>query len=77
MLYGDDDTLFFLRPIQELLRKFDPDFPYIISDNYWWYDATTGVGDQGFKGVPRCLPCHMATGEKPIFQPLMEDDVSG
>lgn len=31
MLYGDDDTFFFLDNILELLQDFDPNMPYIIT----------------------------------------------
>ena len=31
MLYGDDDTLFFVDSISELLQDFDPSLPYIIT----------------------------------------------
>lgn len=31
MLYGDDDTFFFLDNILELLQDFDPNIPYIIT----------------------------------------------
>ena len=31
MLYGDDDTFFFLDNILDLLQDFDPSMPYIIS----------------------------------------------
>ena len=31
MLYGDDDTLFFIDSVTELLQDFDPSLPYIIT----------------------------------------------
>lgn len=31
MLYGDDDTLFFVDGIVSLLQDFDPEMPYFIS----------------------------------------------
>ena len=31
MLYGDDDTLFFIDSISELLQDFDPSLPYFIT----------------------------------------------
>lgn len=31
MLYGDDDTLFFVDGILDMLKDFDPDMPYFIS----------------------------------------------
>ena len=31
MLYGDDDTLFFIDSVTELLQDFDPSLPYFIT----------------------------------------------
>ena len=31
MLYGDDDTLFFIDSVSELLQDFDPSLPYMIT----------------------------------------------
>ena len=31
MLYGDDDTLWFVNGVLELARKLDPTMPYIIT----------------------------------------------
>ena len=31
MLYGDDDTLFFVDSVSELLQDFDPSIPYLIT----------------------------------------------
>ena len=36
MLYGDDDTLFFVDAVLDLLQPFDPELPYVISDNIWF-----------------------------------------
>ena len=36
MLYGDDDTLFFVDTVLDLLQPFDPELPYAISDNIWF-----------------------------------------
>ena len=36
MLYGDDDTLFFVDAVLDLLQLFDPELPYAISDNIWF-----------------------------------------
>lgn len=36
MLYGDDDTLFFVDAVLDLLQPFDPELPYAISDNIWF-----------------------------------------
>ena len=31
MLFGDDDTIFFVDSVLEFLQDFDPDLPYFIS----------------------------------------------
>lgn len=31
LLYGDDDTLFFIDSVSELLQDFDPSLPYVIT----------------------------------------------
>lgn len=31
LLYGDDDTMWFMSAIVDLLRDYDPDLPYFIS----------------------------------------------
>lgn len=31
LLYGDDDTYFFLDSVRELLRDYDPDLPYVVT----------------------------------------------
>ena len=36
MLYGDDDTLFFVDAVLDLLHPLDPELPYAISDNIWF-----------------------------------------
>ena len=36
MLYGDDDTLFFVDAVLDLLLPYDPELPYAISDNIWF-----------------------------------------
>lgn len=31
LLYGDDDTMWFMSAVVDLLRDYDPDLPYFIS----------------------------------------------
>eukprot|EP00891_Asterochloris_glomerata_P003450 jgi/Astpho2/3450/Aster-07048 len=60
MLFGDDDTVFFIDNIADFLSDFDPQIPYFISDNNWWSDHGHQV-DKGFHPhpfSPRCRPCH-------------------
>ncbi|KAG2494746.1 hypothetical protein HYH03_006992 [Edaphochlamys debaryana] len=55
MLMGDDDTVFFMRGVKALLRDYDPQLPYFLSDCLI----------PGSKSPPddvwnlRCMPCHL------------------
>ncbi|KAG2491057.1 hypothetical protein HYH03_010503 [Edaphochlamys debaryana] len=51
MLYGDDDTLFYMPGVLKLLAHFDPNQPLAITDNLWYYSA------HPTPYAPRCLPC--------------------
>lgn len=39
MLFGHDDTFFFVNNVLELLQDFDPDLPYVIT-------GMTGIQDR-------------------------------
>ncbi|KAG2494747.1 hypothetical protein HYH03_006993 [Edaphochlamys debaryana] len=54
MLMGDDDTVFFMRGVKALLRDYDPQLPYFLSD-YLYYGAMTPKPE--FWDM-RCTPCH-------------------
>ncbi|KAG2483930.1 hypothetical protein HYH03_017251 [Edaphochlamys debaryana] len=56
MLYGDDDTLFFVENVKTLLRDYDPELPYVISDVLWHKRKRYAME------APRCLPCHVTQG---------------
>lgn len=58
MLLGDDDTLFFMRGVKALLRDYDPQLPYFISDSMYVGSRSPqpGVWDM------RCYPCHLPWG---------------
>eukprot|EP00198_Chlamydomonas_reinhardtii_P013108 XP_001702445.1 predicted protein [Chlamydomonas reinhardtii] len=53
LLYGDDDTYFFLDSVRELLRDYDPDLPYVVTD-VLWHKRKRYLSE-----APRCLPCHV------------------
>jgi hypothetical protein len=36
MLYGDDDTVFVVHNVQQLLRGYNAALPVLLSDSYWW-----------------------------------------
>jgi hypothetical protein len=56
LLFGGADTVFFPEAVLQMLEDFDPQVPYIITDNLWWGGQHGGPN----KGAPRCLPCHSA-----------------
>ena len=43
MLYGDDDTVFFMDNVLKLLNELDHNVPYFISDCIWWPMNGNGV----------------------------------
>ncbi|MEW5312756.1 MAG: hypothetical protein WDW38_004365 [Sanguina aurantia] len=51
LLYGDDDTIFYMDGVRKLLSRFDPSLPLAITDNLW-YTAKHPTYE-----APRCLPC--------------------
>lgn len=38
MLYGDDDTVFFIDNALEMLEGLDHNMPYFLTDNVWFPD---------------------------------------
>ena len=38
MLYGDDDTVFFIDNALDMLAGLDHDMPYFLSDHLWFQD---------------------------------------
>lgn len=63
ILYGDDDTVWFVDNTLKLLKDLDPQMPYIISDNLWWSDVEGTIGNQPNLRAPRCLPCNHSSSE--------------
>ncbi|KAG2444110.1 hypothetical protein HYH02_009052 [Chlamydomonas schloesseri] len=58
MLLGDDDTLFFMRGVKALLRDYDPQLPYFISDSMYVGSRSPQPGVWEM----RCYPCHLPWG---------------
>lgn len=54
LLFGGADTVFFPDAVLQMLEDFNPQIPYLITDNMWWGNQHGGP----FKGTPRCIPCH-------------------
>jgi len=66
ILYGDDDTLWFVDNVLDLVKDFDHNLPYFITDNIWWSSVNNTIGSQPNLEAPRCLPCNYSTyGAKP------------
>lgn len=56
VLFGDDDTAFNLDVLVDLVKKFDPDEPHLISDNIF-VRYNSSVTYHGNQTAPRCVPC--------------------
>lgn len=54
MIFAGADTVFFPEAVLQMLDGFDPQVPYVITDNLWWEGEHGGP----YKSAPRCLPCH-------------------
>ncbi|KAG2434057.1 hypothetical protein HXX76_007785 [Chlamydomonas incerta] len=65
LLYGDDDTLFYLDALKHMLSEHDPNLPLAFSDNLW-YD-----GRHPNPHAPRCLPCAMASEQLPTLAEVL------
>lgn len=63
MLYGDDDTLFFVDGIIDLLKDFDPEMPYFISGALFTSccHAQHNVVHRSFLVVPSTQHAHPST----------------
>lgn len=42
ILYGDDDTFWFIDNVLIHLDQLDPDMPYLLSDNIWMKERASG-----------------------------------
>ncbi len=62
MLYGDDDTLFFMHGVRQLLSKFDHRVPLALTDNIWHADGHPHLS------ALRCLPCGYNDSSLPTAQ---------
>ncbi|KAK9816820.1 hypothetical protein WJX72_005362 [[Myrmecia] bisecta] len=57
LLYGDDDTVWFIDGMMRILENLDPDMPYFITDHMWW-SSHPGRASHPNREAPRCLPCN-------------------
>ncbi|KAL0032673.1 hypothetical protein WJX79_002223 [Trebouxia sp. C0005] len=57
ILYGDDDTFWFIDNALVYLNQLDPDMPYLLSDNIWMKERTSDTAVHPNPKAPRCLPC--------------------
>ncbi|DBA83524.1 TPA: hypothetical protein ACH3X2_006448 [Trebouxia sp. C0005] len=62
MLYGDDDTVFYLDNVLRMLEPLDHTMPYFITDHIWFLRSLTEEVDDNrmhpARSAPRCLPCN-------------------
>ncbi|KXZ55605.1 hypothetical protein GPECTOR_2g1155 [Gonium pectorale] len=65
LLYGDDDTLFFMDAVKHMLDSYDPDLPLAFSDDLWYY------GRHPNPHAPRCLPCNVLNETQPDLETVM------
>ncbi|EFJ46088.1 hypothetical protein VOLCADRAFT_93485 [Volvox carteri f. nagariensis] len=66
LLYGDDDTVFFLDAVKEMLSQLDldPEQPIALSDNLWSFERHPNAN------APRCLPCRTANQSLPSMEKI-------
>ncbi|DBA97859.1 hypothetical protein WJX82_007212 [Trebouxia sp. C0006] len=63
MLYGDDDTVFFVDNALDMLEELDHNMPYFLTDHLWFPDQFDGQPVEAHRkmhpnrSAPRCLPC--------------------
>ncbi|GAX82098.1 hypothetical protein CEUSTIGMA_g9526.t1 [Chlamydomonas eustigma] len=57
MLYGDDDTLFFIPNTLRLLKQLDHNTPMAITDNLWYRWPNINANKHPHPQAPRCLAC--------------------
>ncbi|KAK9807637.1 hypothetical protein WJX72_005062 [[Myrmecia] bisecta] len=61
LLYGDDDTIFFLDAVLKLVKGLDPNTPYFLTDHVWWSSAPgNGWTSSPHQESPRCTTCGFA-----------------
>lgn len=62
MLYGDDDTVFYLDNVLRMLEPLDHTTPYFITDHIWFLRSLSEEVDDNrmhpARSAPRCLPCN-------------------
>ncbi|KAK9807886.1 hypothetical protein WJX72_012243 [[Myrmecia] bisecta] len=58
LLYGDDDTIWFMDAVMNMVEDLDPHVPYFLTDHMWW---SSGSGNEeamnAHSGAPRCRLC--------------------
>ncbi|KAK9785869.1 hypothetical protein WJX73_002692 [Symbiochloris irregularis] len=62
LLYGDDDTVFFIDNVIKVLGDLDYAQPYFLSDALWWPETgnVSSLRLHPNRDAPRCLPCNFA-----------------
>jgi hypothetical protein len=60
MLYGDDDTVWFMDRVIDIVQTLDPELPWFLSDHMWFWgykDAIYKKVNHPAADAPRCVPC--------------------
>eukprot|EP00891_Asterochloris_glomerata_P002921 jgi/Astpho2/2921/Aster-01068 len=57
MMFGDDDTVFFVDNVLQLVENLDHELPYVLTDALWFPEGGNGTKAHPNRDAPRCLPC--------------------
>ncbi|GAX82097.1 hypothetical protein CEUSTIGMA_g9525.t1 [Chlamydomonas eustigma] len=57
MLYGDDDTVFFIPNVISFLGRLNHMVPYALTDNLWYRRRGSNSPYHPHPDAPRCYPC--------------------
>lgn len=59
LLYGDDDTMWMMDAVPQLVKDLDPDEPHLVTDHYWfWGYGGREATKHPHPWAPRCVPCN-------------------
>lgn len=70
MLFGDDDTVFLIDNVLNLLPHLDPTVPYFMTDHLWYPETVDGqeLHTHANRRAPRCLPCNYTDPAEQSFR---------
>lgn len=72
MLFGDDDTVFLIDNVLNLLPHLDPTVPYFMTDHLWYPEVVGGkqLHTHANRQAPRCLPCNYTDPAEEFWEGL-------